>query len=138
LGQVPFERFEPLEMASLRDHRRYSPHTERWSTKVVALTRVRILAAEKSRLEKRLRELRLQSPAGTGAKPKRRPYPLARTKFRNPLALRRPGLVAVEGTLRLMLANELRQIEDAFTPTAKFALVRLGLLHPKHYQDDPT
>jgi 8-oxo-dGTP diphosphatase len=33
-----------------------------------------------------------------------------------------------EGSLKVALANELSQIEDALTPTAKFALVTLGLL----------
>jgi 8-oxo-dGTP pyrophosphatase MutT (NUDIX family) len=33
-----------------------------------------------------------------------------------------------EGTLKMVAPSELSQIEDALTPTARFALVRLGLL----------
>jgi 8-oxo-dGTP pyrophosphatase MutT (NUDIX family) len=37
-----------------------------------------------------------------------------------------------EGSLKLAVASELGAIEDALTPTAKFALVRLGLLPAKN------
>ena len=33
-----------------------------------------------------------------------------------------------EGALKIVVPSELGQIENALTPTAKFALVRLGLL----------